>query len=211
MCSVDALHQTKQSIWNLWRHSSMVKCITEMIFKCKLLQRFRCVGTFAGMSSPTRPTSLSSSPQTWSSAWCSLTTMQVSHEPACPIRLIPPTHPARRAPQFTPSLPPTGLTAAARPAKAATNTSKNLYPFYIPCVCMSVCMCVCLLIAVVWALVLLVFFLPRFACVVCAFALWWCACDVCPKLTLDPLVHCYISATLYLRTTEALACLVVPL
>lgn len=174
--------------------------------------RFGCVCVFTGTWSPTLPTSSSSSLQTWSSAWCSLTTTQVSHEPACRIRLIPLTHPARRAPQFTPSLPPTGPTAAARPAKAATNTSKSLH-FSIHCVSV-LCVYVDLLVDCCCEhlpyknkkKIRFVFFLPKSARVVCAFALWGCACDVCSELTLDPLAHCFISATLDFRTIAALAC-----
>lgn len=75
------------------------------------------------MWSRTHHMSLSSCPQTWSSASCSSTTTQASPGQACPTLPTPPIPPAKRAPPSTPSRPPTGRTAAVRPGRPATNRS----------------------------------------------------------------------------------------
>ena len=84
---------------------------------------FQTFVVWAGMWSRTHRTSLSSCPQTWSSASCSSTTTQASPGQACPTLPTPPIPPAKRAPPSTPSRPPTGKTAAARPGRPATNRS----------------------------------------------------------------------------------------
>lgn len=68
---------------------------------------------------------LSWCPQTWYSAWCSLTTTLASLEPASPTLHIHPIPPAKRAPRSTLSQPPTAPTAT----KAGTHeTNKSMCP-----------------------------------------------------------------------------------
>ncbi len=160
----------------------------------------------ADMSSQTRLMSLSWCPRTWSSVWCSLTTMRASLERACPTPPIPLIHPARRARPFTPSLPRTGKTAAAKHVKPVKNRSKLAFiSLFNPA-----SECVCLFTAVVLA-----HFVQK-GCCVCAcvcylafhvvfeFASLLCACGPCldhTHTTLWPFDHCLIT-----RTTSAYRC-----
>lgn len=61
--------------------------------------------------------------RTWSSVWCNLTTTLASPEPAFLIPPIPPTLPARRAHQFTPSHRQQTDRTAPRPGIPGTNRS----------------------------------------------------------------------------------------
>lgn len=127
------------------------------------------------MSSQTRLMSLSWCPRTWYSVWCSSTTTRASPEQACPTPPIPLIHPARRVRLFTPSLPRTDRTAAAKHVKHVTNRSKLAFISLfnpVDCVCVHlltfvvlahfvqkgcVCACVCA-------------FVPSVCCSVCEFA-----------------------------------------
>lgn len=76
-----------------------------------------------GMSSPIPPTSLSLYQQTWSSAWCSLTTTLANREPACLIPPTPRSPPVRRAPPSTPFRPQQIGRTGPSPGSLATNRS----------------------------------------------------------------------------------------
>lgn len=76
-----------------------------------------------GMSSPIPPTSLSLYQQTWSSAWCSLTTTLANRGPACLIPPTPHSPPVRRAPPSTPSRPQQIGRTGPSPGSLATNRS----------------------------------------------------------------------------------------